>query len=252
MRHFPHPEDILGLGTEGLRKISIRENLKLRDSSIDCLLKFAKESASKPRVDLEAELYQLPVILDSYEQMTKHIKELEKKIEKILLRTDGALLLSMPGLGVVTAAELSAEIGNVKDFIHAGQLIKMAGTNPIVRQSGGHQATHGSISKQGRRAFRNIVYLVGKVCSTSNPDLRKHYIALKDRGKKTRQAYIAIGNRVLRIAFAMLKKRDFYRSNELSYSLKTQIERKLSTKKSRQYFYLNHVIPNNLETFDHQ
>ncbi|MGY3718808.1 IS110 family transposase [Sutcliffiella cohnii] len=34
MRHYPHPSDILKLGEEGLRDLSIRENLKLRDKSI--------------------------------------------------------------------------------------------------------------------------------------------------------------------------------------------------------------------------
>lgn len=242
MRNFPHPEDMLTLGADGLREISRKENLKLRDTSIDCLLEFAEGSASKPKADLEAELYQLRITLDSYEQISEHIKDLEKKIEEVLLRTDGALLLSIPGMAVVTAAELRAEMGQVENFTHAGQLIKMAGTNPIVKQSGGHQATHGSISKQGRRQFRNIVYLVGKGCSTTNPDLREHYIALKEKGKKTRQAYIANGNRMLRIAFAMLKRGELYQSKNPNYCLKSQIERKLSTKKARSQFYVNYVV----------
>jgi hypothetical protein len=32
---------------------------------------------------------------------------------------------------------LYAEMGDISDFEHAGQLIKLAGTNPIVKQSGG-------------------------------------------------------------------------------------------------------------------
>ncbi|MFD1927980.1 IS110 family transposase [Sporosarcina siberiensis] len=242
MRHHPHPEDILHLGEDGLYELSKTENLKLRKSAIDCLIEFAKESASKPKEYLEAELYQLEMTLDSMELISDQLKMLEMKIEELLLQTDGARLLSIPGIGLVMAAELRAEMGALESFTHAGQLIKMAGTNPIVKQSGGHQATHGGISKQGRQQFRNAVYLVGQVCSAMNPELRKHYLALKDKGKKTRQAYIAIGNRVLRMAFAILRDNNFYRSPDPAYSLKSQIERKLTTKKARQQFYTQYVI----------
>ena len=39
----------------------------------------------------------------------------------------------------MTGAEFYAEMGDFSDFEHAGQLIKMAGTNPIVKQSGGKE-----------------------------------------------------------------------------------------------------------------
>src|SRR5699024_9007949 len=35
MEHYPHPEDILGLGRDRLREISIKNNLKLRESTIE-------------------------------------------------------------------------------------------------------------------------------------------------------------------------------------------------------------------------
>src|SRR5690606_15914479 len=134
-------------------------------------------------------------------------------------------------------AELRAEIGPIDDYTHAGQLIKLAGTNPIVKQSGGHKATYGGISKQGRRHFRSVVYLVGSKCSVLNPELRKHYLTLIDRGKKPRQAYIAIGNRVLRLAFAMLRDRQLYQSRDPEYSLKSILECKIGTQENRRQFY---------------
>jgi transposase len=41
------------------------------------------------------------------------INVLEQEIENLLLQTDGRLLLTVPDLGVTTAAELYAEIGDV-------------------------------------------------------------------------------------------------------------------------------------------
>src|SRR5690606_23505142 len=130
MRHHPHPEDILSLGEEGLYELSRNENLKLRKTAVDCLLEFARDSISQPKEELVAELYQLNAILDLLDHLKEQIKDLEKKIEELLLPTDGALFLSIPGIGKVLAAELRAEIGPIDDYTHAGQLIKLAGTNP--------------------------------------------------------------------------------------------------------------------------
>ncbi|WP_258000241.1 IS110 family transposase [Bacillus sp. Marseille-P3661] len=189
MRNYPHPSDILALGEAGLRKLSIRENLKLRDDCIKTLVEFAKESISQSKDHVEVELFLLTQKLDRLDLLKEQIKVLEEKIEDLFVETEGAMILSVPGIGVVTGAELFAEMGEISDFTHAGQLIKMAGTNPIVKQSGGRKPTYYGISKQGRRPFRNIVYQVGKSLSTNNPEMKEKYLALKERGKLTGQAY---------------------------------------------------------------
>nr|WP_309098486.1 transposase [Fredinandcohnia onubensis] len=73
--------------------------------------------------------------LDRIEIFNQQIRSLEHKIEDLFVEMDGAVILSLPGIGVITGAELYAEMGDISDFDHAGQLIKMAGTNPIVKQS---------------------------------------------------------------------------------------------------------------------
>ena len=185
---------------------------------------------------LESELILLQLKLDEYELINLQIKELEDVIEEKLLKTDGGILLSVPGIGVTTAAELTAEIGNVHDFSHAGQLIKMAGTNPIVRQSGGKRANHYRISKQGRAAFRSVVYQVGKNVSNQNPEMKARYLVMKDKGKKPGQAYIALGNRILRIAFAMIKSQRLYKSSQRDYCLEKVIAGKLKNIEKQKLF----------------
>ena len=241
MRHHPHPSDILTLGRTGLRKISIENNLKLRDSVINRLMDYAKGSISKPKSMLESELILLQLKLDEYELIHGQIKQLDEVIEEKLLETDGGILLSIPGIGPCTAAELTAEIGNVHDFSNAGQLIKMAGTNPIVRQSGGKRANHYRISKQGRAAFRNVVYQVGKNVSNQNPEMKGRYLAMKDKGKKPGEAYIALGNRILRIAFAMIKDQQLYKSSQPEYRLEKVIASKLRNTKKQNLFYQRYL-----------
>ncbi|MED1603544.1 IS110 family transposase [Alkalihalophilus marmarensis] len=240
MRHCLHPEDLLSLGTEGLRNLSIEHNLKMREHSIEILLTLAKNSIARPKIEVEVDQFLLIQKLQTLELYDKQVKELEAEIEELFLETEGAVLLSVPGIGLVTGAELYAEMGDISDFDHAGQLIKLAGTNPTVKQSGGKKATHFGISKQGRRPFRNIVYQVGKSLAAHNPAMKDHYFALKDRGKHTRQAYIAIGNRMLRLAYSMIKKRTLYLSKEPKYTLIDELKKKVHSKYVKR-FYEKHV-----------
>lgn len=140
MKHYPHPTDIIKLGAGGLRALSIEHNLKLRDTAIERLLRYADESISKPKEVLAGELLLLRLKLDKYDMIRRQIAELEEVIEELLLEIDGGFLLSIPGIGVTLAAELTAEMGDLEAFTNAGQLIKMAGTNPVVKQSGGKKS----------------------------------------------------------------------------------------------------------------
>lgn len=133
-------------------------------------------------------------------------------------------------------------MGDISDFEHAGQLIKMAGTNPIVQQSGDRKTTYYAISRQGRRPFRNVVYQVGRSLSVNNPEMSQKYQALIDRGKHPKQAYIAIGNRMIRLAFSMIKNQTLYRTAYENYVLVNEIRKKLR-KPNVELFFERFVIP---------
>lgn len=238
MKHFPHPEDILSMDEEGIRALSVKHNLKLRDSTIRNLLYVARESLCKPKETVRPELLLLKMALQNIEYLNENIKVLEKEIEKVLLETDGRLLLSIPGIGVITAAEFYSEVGDLSNFEHAGQIIKKAGTNPIVIQSGGLQGFHGKISKQGNKNLRFIVYTIGKSLAQHNKDLRSYYNKLRDRGKHQRKAYIALGNKFIRIAFSMLKNRIVYETKDESYEYLKMMKEKLRHTKMKDFYQL--------------
>jgi transposase len=236
MRHCLHPSDILTLGEKGLRELSIRENLKIRDKSIEILIEYAKDSISQPKEVVEANQFLLNQGLDRLDLLDSQIKLLERKIEDLFIQTEGAVLLSVQGIGVVTGAELYAEMGDISDFDHAGQLIKMAGTNPIVKQSGGKKPSYYGVSKQGRRSFRNVTYQVGKSLAVNNPEMKEKYLDLKGRGKHPRQAYIALGNRMIRLAFSMIRHQTLYRTNQPNYVLFDEISKKVHMPNVKQFF----------------
>jgi transposase len=236
MRHHLHPSDILNLGEEGLRELSVRENLKLRDQSIRILLEFAKHSISQPKEVVQVEQFLLNQRLDHLELIEKQIKRIEREIEDLFVQTEGAVILSVPGIGIVTGAELYAEMGDISDFDHAGQLIKMAGTNPTVKQSGDRRPSYYAISKQGRRAFRNVTYQIGRSLAQNNPDMKQRYLAFKEKGKYSGQAYIALGNRMIRLAFSMIKNQTLYHTDQQNYTLFDQVNKKLRSSNVKLFY----------------
>lgn len=228
MEHYPHPEAIKQLGENGLRKLSIQHNLKLRSTTIQKLLHIAEQSLSRNTQELRPELMLLQMKLRDLRAFDAKIEALEQEIESLLLQTDGRLLLTVPGLGVTTAAELYAEIGDISQYSNANQIIKKAGTNPIVKQTGGGVGSYRKISKQGNDHLRYVAYLAGRNLCMHNKDLKPFYDRLKARGKHERAIFVAMGNKMLKIAFAMLRDRSPFQSQCHEYHIFDEVNKKLS------------------------
>lgn len=235
LEFYPHPSHVLELGEEKLLEIIKEKKLRTRETTIQTLLMVADQSIVKPKEELAPELLLLRMAIQDLKRLDENVRILEKEIEGKLLQTDGRLLLSVPGIGVVTAAEFYSELGDLSNYEHAGQLIKKAGTNPIIIQSGGTEGFYGRISKQGNKNLRFMVYTVGKLLAQHNPDLRPYYEGLKARGKHARKAFIALGNKFIRIAFSMLKNKKPYESKQKEYTIFQEIKKKLRYTKMNTY-----------------
>ncbi|MBB2483560.1 IS110 family transposase [Bacillus sp. APMAM] len=228
LTHYPHASQILELGETGLRNLSKEHNLKIRKTTIEKLLFAAKESVSKPIEQLSSELFVLKQKLRAYEWHTKNIEAYEKEIERIFAKTEGLLLLTVPGIGLITAAEIFCEMGDLSHYNSASQLIKKAGTNPVIKQSGQNGGYYGCISKQGNSNLRRAIYTAGRCLSTHNEALKPFYNRLKEKGKNIRKIYIAMGNKFIKIAFAMLKNQKPFEWNHPSFNYEQEISKKLS------------------------
>lgn len=205
----PLPSQILSLGAEGIKKLSATKKIRLTDYEIETLLETATRelpSLSDEQAQFKGELIKFRLtLLDSLE---KKSKALELQMEKLLVESPALLLLSIKGINVITATEFIAEVGAFFNYTYNRQLIKLAGINPVLSQSGGKKTKAFQISRQGNPALRYIVTLIGKnLCSKKcrNSYFINYYEALKKRGKASNQTYIAAGNKFLRIAFALLR-----------------------------------------------
>lgn len=153
----------------------------------------------------ESGLYEM---FRSLEEIRAHVTNLEKQIAHTIKETPTyKILLSLPGVGPVTAAAIYAEVGDFKRFGTPSALISYAGIYPKERSSG-DMKRYGSISKAGSKVLRySIIEAAMRVRDTeTSHNLYTHYQSAKDRNKTAKQARIVVAHKLLTIAWHLMNR----------------------------------------------
>jgi transposase len=145
-------------------------------------------------------------MFQSLEEISAHVSRLEKQIQQNIKGTKTyTILLSLPGVGPVTAAAIMAEVGDFTRFKAASNLISYAGIYPKERSSGDTKR-YGSISKAGSKVLRySIIEAAMRVRDTdASHNLYTHYASAKERNKTAKQARIVVAHKLLTIAWYLV------------------------------------------------
>jgi len=148
------------------------------------------------------------------------IKRQVCRIDETLVRLvdeaeEGKYLLSIRGLNYISVAGLLAELGSFRSYRSAKQLIKMAGSNPIESESAGKRSSHTPMSRKGRPVLRYCAWTAVIPMLRFNPDFRAWAKERRERPAYAnplngREVVGAALNRLLRLAFTLLKNQTFY------------------------------------------
>jgi transposase len=147
---------------------------------------------------------------DHLQELCKRIRTLKAAIQQFIAKTpelkqQSDLLVSIPGIGKLTAARLLAEIGDIHSFEDAPQLAAFAGLNPKGARSGSSVKKKTRISKEGRSFLRYILYMPALVARRCNPIIQAFCARLALR-KLPEMAIIAAAMRkLLHLVFGVLK-----------------------------------------------
>lgn len=202
------PEDLMDLARhefEG-RYLMVK---KLRELQVVASTSMGiKEGAQSMSLEIKAQvriIRQLNVEID---------RARERVINLLHSIDDSRYLLSITGIGPMTAAGILAELGPFSSYASARQMIKMAGTNPTQAESAGKSGKT-PISKKGRAGLRWCLWPGVITMLRSNPDFRAWAkFRCERRGNehplKKREVIIAAQNRLLRLCFALVMRREYY------------------------------------------
>jgi transposase len=161
---------------------------------------------------------ELKANLEQYSLYLKQYEQLEKEIEEMALQIPGVKeMLTIKGVGIMTAAGFVSEIGDIKRFTHPSQIQKLAGLNLIENSSGKHKGKT-SISKRGRARLRALLFRVMMPLVSKNDEfkmLHEYYISRQENPLKKKQSLILLCCKLIRIFFAMMNKQVEYNPQKL-------------------------------------
>ena len=149
----------------------------------------------------------------------KEIQILESKLLELVKehqQTQLTLLKSIPGMGVKTAIILIVLTDGFKKFENAKQLCCYTGTTPTIRISGSSVRGKSRISKMGNRKLRNLLFLCAFSACKYNKACREIYERIVAKGKSKKLALMAVINKLLKQAFAIVKSGIPYDENFVS------------------------------------
>ena len=165
---------------------------------------------------------ELSFLIEKFELIKRHIGTIERMLVQLVDETEeGKYLLSITGLNYISAAGLIAELGCFKLYRTSKQMIKMAGSNPTESESGGKRGSHTPMSKQGRPVLRYCAWTAVIPMLRFNADFRAWAKQRRERPVYAnplcgREVVGAALNKLLRLAFALVKNQTLYRLPQLA------------------------------------
>jgi len=144
-------------------------------------------------------------LLAHIDSHAERIKTFDAPLKVMLARyPDARLLMTIPGVGFLTALTVIAEAGDMRRFKDAGKLASFAGLVPTQRSSG-DSVRFGHISHRGSRMLRTaITEAAMRIRSTNAPHLYSFYERLAV-AKTAKQARVALARKLLAVMWAMVR-----------------------------------------------
>ena len=218
LKECPFPEDIKSIGKEELLK-HIKKTVKRGYSKkqVETIYELANESIGTEE-GIEGSKFQLNMYIEEAKLLDKQIKMTEQELERQLKETGYyESLISVQGIGIVSAAMFVGEVGDINRFDSYEQIRRYAGLNLVENSSGNHKGKT-TISKRGRSLLRSILYRMAFTMVNKNAEIKELYKYLTTRKQnqlKKKQAIVAVIGKILQIIYAVATKNEEYKATRV-------------------------------------
>lgn len=166
----------------------------------------------------------LLINIQTIENLNKQIDSLLKEIQNIVYSNDISkefkynikLLLSIPGVGFLSAVTILTEIGDFKEFLKPKQLVAYFGVDPSVNESGKFKSDKDKMSKRGTRFGRRALFTIAlasirnKSNGEANNKVLLDYYKNNLTSKKKKVAIVAVMHKLINYIFAVLRDQKEY------------------------------------------
>ena len=151
-------------------------------------------------------------LVDQLEPLLKQIAEYDKEIKRLFLtHADSELFQSLPRAGQRLAPRLLAELGDDRArYESASSLQALAGTSPVLFQSGTYQKAHRRLGCI--KPWRNALQQFAWQSTHSEAWAKEYYQRKRTEGKSHTVAVRALANVWARILYAVWKTKEPYQT----------------------------------------
>lgn len=139
--------------------------------------------------------------------LMKQIKEMEEELSSLAnieYKKQMDMLTSIKGIGVTLATVLIVATGGFTYFDNAKQLTRYLGLSPTYQQSGTSVNLKGHINRNGDSYLRSQLYVAAFSSLRCNTECKACFDRLRANGKPGKVAVVAVANKLVRQAFAVI------------------------------------------------
>lgn len=179
----------------------------------------AKEALCVPALQRQAAQEQLSRDLVTLEALRADLSGCDDHLAELLPDTPAGVLISIPGVGPLTASYYGAALGDPWRFAHADAAYRYSGLSPTSYESAGRRGTRVRISKEGSVELRQAMIALGSGLSLHHPDFIAYKRRLLEAGKRPMIAAVAVAHRGHRLAFSMIRSGRPYDHNQWTSSV---------------------------------
>ena len=167
-------------------------------------VKAAAKSSVGIKLGEEAASFQIRTMVSQVEFLNATIAKVEKEVASLLEKVEPNIT-TIPGVSTTTGAQIVAEIGDVKRFRNAASIVKYAGLNSGVDESGKFSAEGVPITKHGSPYLRRSLWLAANRARQYDPKLKEYYDKLRRKGKPHRVAVTAVARKLCHVVYAVMR-----------------------------------------------
>ena len=167
-------------------------------------VKAAARSSIGIRLGEDAASFQLRTMVSQIEFLNQTIAKVEREVSALLEKIEPNIT-TIPGVSTTTGAQIVAEIGDVGRFGSAASVVKYAGLNSGVDESGKFSAKGVPITKHGSPYLRRSLWLAANRARQYDDRLREFYEKKRREGKPHRVAVTAVARKLCHIVYAVMR-----------------------------------------------
>ena len=136
-----------------------------------------------------------------YNDFNNKIDPIEKQISTII-KVLNPRMLTIPGIGEISAATILSEYGDIKNFSSPNKMLAFAGLDPSINQSGTLES-NGKMVKHGSGHLRYVLMNASLTLLKFNPTFYDYYLKKRSEGKSHRVALSHVCKKLVRLIYTL-------------------------------------------------